>query len=106
MITVGMNYNVIPGKQREFEQKFEAVMEALKAADGHVASNLYTDVHDDSAYLIVSEWSDQDRFTEFIRSQAFKDVTAWGKAEILAGRPQHTVYKKNEVSAPSAQPRQ
>ena len=93
MITVGMNYNVRPGKQPEFEQKFAAVLDALRAAEGHVASSLYRDVADDTAYLIVSEWSEQDRFVEFIRSEAFKNVTAWGKAEILAGRPKHTIYR-------------
>lgn len=93
MITVGMNYNVLPGKQQEFEDKFAAVLDALRAADGHVQSNLYRDVADDASYLIVSEWSDQDQFMQFIRSEAFKNVTAWGKAEILAGRPKHTVYR-------------
>ncbi len=97
MITVGMNYSVKPGMQTEFEQKFDAVIATLRSADGHVASSLYRDVHDDTAYLIVSEWAGQDRFVEFIRSQAFKDVTAWGKAEILTSRPKHTIYKKEQV---------
>lgn len=100
MITVGMNYNVIPGKQREFEDKFEAVIGAIRTAPGHVLSNLYRDVKDDCAYLIVSEWSEQSRFTEFIRSQAFKDVTSWGKAEILSGRPRHTVYSVEPAGQP------
>ena len=30
MITVGMNYHVIEGKQQDFEQKFQAVMNALE----------------------------------------------------------------------------
>ena len=94
MITVGMNYKVKPGKQVEFEQKFDAVLEAIRGAEGHVESNLYRDVHDSSAYLIVSEWAAQERFVDFIRSRAFKDVTAWGKAEILSDRPEHTIYKK------------
>ncbi len=92
MVTVGMDYHVIPGKQSEFEAKFAAVLEALKGADGHVESHLYRDVQTDTTYLIVSEWSSQDRFTEFIRSQAFKDVTNWGKAEILTDRPRHRVF--------------
>lgn len=96
MITVGMNYNVLPGKQQEFEDKFAGVLDALRSADGHVESNLYRDVANDASYLIVSEWSDQDQFMTFIRSQAFKDVTAWGKAEILAGRPKHTVYRPDQ----------
>jgi heme-degrading monooxygenase HmoA len=35
MITVGMNYHVIEGKQQDFEEKFAAVVAALQAADGH-----------------------------------------------------------------------
>ena len=100
MITVGMNYNVKPGKQGEFERKFDAVLEALRVADGHVASSLYRDVSEDTAYLIVSEWSKQDRFVEFIRSQDFKDVTAWGGAEILSTRPRHTVYRAEPAVSP------
>ena len=93
MITVGMDYQVVPGKQKQFEASFDAILEALRSADGHVASSMYRNIRDDGAYLIVSEWSDQEVFTAFIRSQAFKDVTTWGKEEILAGRPHHKVYK-------------
>ncbi len=93
MITVGMNYHVIPGKQADFEEKFAAVITALKAAAGHSSSTLWKDVSDDASYLITSEWSDEQAFLEFIRSQAFKDVTSWGKEQILSGRPQHKIYK-------------
>jgi len=88
-----MNYRVLPGKQQEFEQKFAAVLEALKAAPGHTASHLWRDVADDASYLITSEWSDEQAFASFIQSQAFKDVTSWGREEILADRPRHKVYK-------------
>ncbi len=94
MITVGMNYRVIEGKQRDFEEKFAAVLDALKAAEGHETSTLWKDVADDTSYLITSEWSDENAFTEFIRSDAFRAVTNWGKEQILAGRPQHKVYKQ------------
>jgi heme-degrading monooxygenase HmoA len=93
MITVGMNYKVLPGKQAEFEGKFAAVLAALNAADGHTQSNLWRDVADDASYMITSEWSDQEAFTAFIQSPAFREVTNWGKEQILAGRPQHKVYK-------------
>ncbi len=93
MITVGMNYNVIPGKQQEFEEKFAAVMAALEQAEGHTRSNLWRDTQDDASYLITSEWSDEEAFMNFIHSQAFRDVTNWGKEQILAGRPQHKIYK-------------
>ena len=93
MITVGMNYHVLPGKEKEFEEKFVAVKTALDAADGHTSSVLWKDVSDRASYLITSEWSDEEAFQNFIKSQAFREVTDWGKAQILSGRPQHKIYK-------------
>lgn len=93
MVTVGMNYHVIEGKQQDFEEKFHAVITALEAADGHSKSNLWKDVADGASYLITSEWSDEQAFQDFIRSDAFRAVTNWGKEQILSGRPQHKVYK-------------
>ena len=93
MITVGMNYHVLPGKQAEFEEKFQAVIGALQAAAGHTTSTLWKDVSDDASYLITSEWSDEQAFRDFIQSEAFRAVTNWGKEQILSGRPQHKVYK-------------
>ncbi len=93
MITVGMNYHVIAGKQALFEEKFASVIGALQAAPGHSISNLWKDVSDDASYLITSEWSEEQAFLDFIQSQAFKDVTSWGKEQILSGRPQHKIYK-------------
>lgn len=93
MITVGMNYHVLPGKQQDFESKFAGVIGALRAAAGHTTSTLWKDVGDDASYLITSEWSDEQAFASFIQSQAFRDVTNWGKEQILSGRPQHKIYK-------------
>ena len=93
MITVGMNYHVIEGKGQEFEDKFNGVMGALEGAEGHTTSALYKDTNDALSYLIVSEWSSEDAFTGFIRSDEFRAVTDWGKEQILSGRPQHKVYK-------------
>jgi len=93
MITVGMNYHVIEGKQQDFEEKFAAVIGALNAAEGHTSSTLWKDVDDGASYLITSEWSDEEAFTSFIRSDAFHSVTDWGKEQILSGRPQHKIYK-------------
>lgn len=93
MITVGMNYHVIAGKQKDFEDKFSAVLGAIKAAAGHTSSTLWKDIGDDASYMITSEWSDEQAFQDFIHSQVFKDVTSWGKEQILSGRPQHKIYK-------------
>lgn len=93
MITVGMNYHVIEGKQQDFEGKFAAVIDALNAAEGHTNSTLWKDTSDGASYLITSEWSDEQAFATFIRSDAFRAVTDWGKEQILSGRPSHKVYK-------------
>ena len=93
MITVGMNYHVIEGKQGDFEEKFAGVVDALNAAEGHTSSTLWKDVGDGASYLITSEWSDEEAFGEFIRSDAFREVTDWGAEQILSGRPQHKIYK-------------
>ncbi len=92
MITVGMYYEVLPGKEKEFEEKFEAVANALEGQAGHVQSLLYQQVKNPNSYTILSEWGTQEDFMTFIRSDAFRAVTDWGKAEILAGRPRHKLY--------------
>jgi heme-degrading monooxygenase HmoA len=94
MITVGMNYQVIEGKQQEFENKFAAVIDALRVAEGHSTSTLWKDVSDNASYLITSEWSNEQAFTDFIHSDAFRAVTSWGKEQILSGRPQHKIYRQ------------
>ncbi len=94
MITVGMNYHVLPGKQTLFEEKFAAVLSALREAEGHSESVLWRDVADGASYLITSEWSDEAAFKALITSDAFRAVTNWGKEEILSGRPQHKVYRQ------------
>lgn len=93
MITVGMNYRVIPGKERDFENKFADVVSALNKAEGHVKSTLWKDVNGEGSYLITSEWNDESEFQNFIRSDAFRDVTNWGREQILSARPEHRVYK-------------
>ena len=92
MITVGMDYAVIAGKEQEFEDKFSAVMEVLRVAEGHTGSRLFRDVSDAGSYLIISEWDSNDAFKAFVTSDVFRGVTNWGKAEILRDRPRHKVY--------------
>ncbi len=92
MITIGMNYHVILGKESEFKSAFEGVANALSEAEGHEKSNIYSDCIEPNKFLIISEWSDQDAFHAFIGSQAFRKVANWGASEILLGRPTHKVY--------------
>lgn len=92
MTTIGMHYEVIPGKEEEFEKGFLGVIQHLKTVAGHVESKLYEDVASTGSYLIFSQWDSRDSFDRFMQSPAFAQVTAWGRAEILRGRPRHKVY--------------
>ena len=87
-----MHYDVVPGKEAEFEKGFLAVIEHLKTVRGHIESKLYEDVASTGSYLILSQWDGKESFQKFLQSPEFAKVTAWGRAEILRGRPRHQVY--------------
>ena len=92
MITVGMNYHVVPGKADAFENAFRKVIHALREAAGHSETRLFKEVDDPDHYLIVSDWGDKAAFEAFVSSDAFRAVTDWGKEQILRRRPEHRVY--------------
>ena len=99
MVTIGMNYFVIPGKEKIFEDACAKVVQTMDGIEGHETSSLYREVADgDPVYLIVSSWHDEAAFKKFIASDAFKKVTNWGALNILSRRPQHTTYRHEESS--------
>ncbi len=94
MVTIGMNYFVIPGKEQIFEDACAKVIETMGEIDGHATSSLYKEVNDgEPVYLISSQWKEEQAFKDFIASDAFKKVTNWGALNILRGRPMHTTYQ-------------
>lgn len=94
MVTVGMNYKILAGKEQAFEEVFKAVVAAMADAVGHSTSHLYRDAFDSSSYLIISDWNDRTAFDAFIASDQFRSVANWGKEQVLAGRPTHDYYEK------------
>lgn len=93
MVTIGMNYQVLPGKEEIFEGAFKKVVELMRSMEGHTKTNMYRDITDAQSYLIVSEWASEEAYRGFINSEKFADVVDWGKEHILAGRPSHTTYQ-------------
>lgn len=94
MVTIGMNYYVISGKEQIFEDACAKVIDTMKGMEGHEASSLYREVLEgEPNYLIVSRWTSEQAFHDFVASDAFKKVTNWGSAHILRSRPQHTTYQ-------------
>jgi len=104
MITVGMNYRILPGKEKAFETVFAKVLEVMTAMTGHAQSHLFRDVFDPQSYLIISEWTDKAAFDAFTASDRFKSVTTWGKEQILATRPKHEIYGLEQSKPPGACP--
>lgn len=96
MITVGMNYHILEGKNELFESVFNKVLGIMNDMAGHKESFLYKDTNDPSSYLIISEWSDRAAFDAFIASERFKGVVNWGREEVLASRPKHEVYETTD----------
>jgi heme-degrading monooxygenase HmoA len=94
VVTIGMNYTVLEGKEQVFEEACARVIETMAGIEGHTESRLFKEVGEvERHYLIVSAWSSEDAFRAFIASDAFKKVTNWGSQNILAGRPTHVVYR-------------
>ncbi len=94
MVTIGMNYFVVDGKEKVFEDACANVIKTMETMEGHEESHLYREVGDsDAAYLIVSRWSAETAFNDFVASEAFGKVTNWGKKNILSRRPTHTTYQ-------------
>ena len=93
MVTIGMNYKILPGKEEIFENAFNNVLKVMNEMEGHTKSGLYRDVNDTQNYLITSDWNSEEAYNGFINSDRFKGVLDWGKENILAGRPSHKMYK-------------
>jgi heme-degrading monooxygenase HmoA len=92
LTTIGMHYDVIPGKEAEFVSGFLGVLDLLKTLPGHVESHMYEDVASKGSYVIFSQWQKKEDFDAFLKSPQFAQAVAWGKAEILRARPRHKVY--------------
>ena len=93
MVTIGMNYEVLEGREEVFERAFAKILESLEATAGHLISHLYRDVNAERSYLIISDWSNREAFETFIASEQFARVTNWGQEQVLAGRPHHQIYE-------------
>ena len=104
MVTIGMNYKVLQGKENIFEKAFNKVVKAMGGIEGHSETHMFRDINDPLHYLIVSQWSRKAAFDAFIASDTFKNVANWGKEEILVGRPQHEVYGGDEPADVGACP--
>lgn len=93
MLTVGLYYDVIPGKEETFEKMFSGVVEEIGKMEGFVSALLYKRVDQPNSYLIYSEWRDAESFDKLIKSREFSDVKDQGP-QLLLTRPHHKIYNR------------
>ena len=77
MVTIGMNYKILSGKEEIFENAFKNVLKVMSDMEGHTTSALYRDVNDAQNYLITSDWNSEEAYNDFINSDRFKGVVSW-----------------------------
>jgi len=92
LTTIGMHYDVLPGKEQDFVASFMNTLDVMKSLPGHLESHLYEDVQSKGSFVILSSWQTKADFEAFIHSPQFAAVTSRGAATLLRGRPRHKVY--------------
>lgn len=97
MVTMGLNYEVIEGRQTDFERVFQKMLQVMEVMAGHEHTELYRNVTRPRSYMIVSYWSSQAAFEAFTHSDQFRDVADWGREKILADLPRHEFFGEPQV---------
>jgi chlorite dismutase len=86
--TMGMFYTVKPDYREEFGDTFDEVGEILAEMDGHVETDLMSNVEDENDMFIASQWAAKEDAMAFFGSDEFRETVEWGR-EVLADRPRH-----------------
>mgnify|MGYP005850829679 CR=1 FL=1 len=86
--TMGMFYSVKPDYRGAFVETFDDVGEILDGMDGHLETDLMTNLDDENDMFIASQWASREDAMAFFRSEDFRETVEWGR-EVLDGRPRH-----------------
>ena len=88
MQTFGLNYHVKPEFVDEFGKTMMQLIEVMNHCDGHIETRLYADVAKPNSMMIYSNWRTKAEFTEFFRSDTFRQALA-AAVEMLETKPTH-----------------
>ena len=86
--TMGMFYTVKPDYRGAFVETFDDVGEILEGMEGHLETDLMTNLGDENDMFIASQWESREDAMAFFRSDDFRETVEWGR-EVLDGRPRH-----------------
>lgn len=92
MINVGLYYKVKDGHEKDFEEKFNGVVDLLKSKDvGFIDGKLYREVKCPEEYMIYTVWKDKKHFEDFLQMEAYLNTVDYGKT-ILESQPRHKIF--------------
>jgi len=82
-----LRYQVIVGKQRQFERGMERVIALMTRTEGHQRSHCYKQLTADTSYVWISEWCASANPVGFFRGEEFRRSTGWGSTQVVSTRP-------------------
>lgn len=71
-----LQMKVKDGRGEEFERAWRAIAEEVRRAPGNLRQTLSRDPQDPDSFVVTSDWSSRERFSEFERSPEQDDLTA------------------------------
>lgn len=91
MINVGLYYKVKKGHEKDFENKFDDVIELFEKTDsGFLGGKLYNEVKCPEEYMIYTVWKDKKVFESFLQTMDYENTVDYGKS-ILESKPRHKI---------------
>jgi quinol monooxygenase YgiN len=71
MIVSSTKISVIPENRKEFLQTLHSLINRIRNEQGCVSHNVYQDVEDENAFIIIEEWETQADLDNHLRSDRF-----------------------------------
>jgi quinol monooxygenase YgiN len=71
MIVSSTKISVIPENRKEFLQTLLSLIDRVRSEKGSISHNVYQDVEDENAFVIIEEWETQADLDNHLRSDRF-----------------------------------
>ena len=72
MVLASLSFRVQPHKKAEALSAVDALVQRMRGASGCARSRILSDLDDDSAFLVASEWSESAAAEAFFTSREFQ----------------------------------
>lgn len=76
MVRATLHMKVKDGRGDDFEREWRAIAEEVRKAPGNLRQALTRDPDDPDRFMVTSDWSDREAFSQFERSPEQDELTA------------------------------